>query len=214
MRPAHGFAIQAIGRDGTTASELDRRLGISKQAAGKTVDRLTRLGYVERVDYAADARPKLIRHIDRGVDVLICSAAIFEELCRDGHHRRRGPGSASGSHPRSTSTLSCPRTEIRCFFLTRGVWRDWYLNGSKADGFSVAPLPVLSLRATPHPPATLAQGIRLTDALDQVPRREYAYLANFENTPFTSTYERLRGGPGVARQAAADRAQHRGRRPG
>ena len=44
MRPAYGFAMQAIGRDGATASELGRRLGVSKQAAGKTVDRLVQLG--------------------------------------------------------------------------------------------------------------------------------------------------------------------------
>lgn len=80
VRPAHGFAMQAIGRDGATASELGRRLGISKQAAGKTVDRLASLGYVERVDDAADARRKLIRLTDRGVDVLTRSAAIFEQL--------------------------------------------------------------------------------------------------------------------------------------
>ncbi|PKW14106.1 DNA-binding MarR family transcriptional regulator [Saccharopolyspora spinosa] len=80
VRSAHGFAMQAIGRDGATASELGRRLGISKQAASKTVDRLANLGYVERVDDAADARRKLIRLTDRGVDVLIRSAAIFEEL--------------------------------------------------------------------------------------------------------------------------------------
>ena len=34
VRPAYGFAMQAIGRDGATASGLGRRLGVSKQAAG------------------------------------------------------------------------------------------------------------------------------------------------------------------------------------
>lgn len=97
-----------------------------------------------------------------------------------------------------------PQDGDSVFSLTRGVWRDWYLNGSKADGFSVAPLPVLSLRATPHPPATLAQGIRLTGALDQVPRREYAYLANFENTPFTSD---LRAPAGRTRRGTSGRCR-------
>src|SRR5258706_14260221 len=50
VRPAYGFAMQAIGRDGATASEVGRRLGISKQAAGKTVDRLESLGYAQRGD--------------------------------------------------------------------------------------------------------------------------------------------------------------------
>jgi DNA-binding MarR family transcriptional regulator len=80
VRPAYGFAMQAIGRDGATASELGRRLGISKQAAGKTVDRLESLGYAERVDDESDGRRKLIRLTPRGTDALVRSAAIFEEL--------------------------------------------------------------------------------------------------------------------------------------
>jgi DNA-binding MarR family transcriptional regulator len=80
VRPAHGFALQAIGLDGATASEIGRRLGISKQAAGKTTDRLAALGYVERVDDAEDGRRKLIRLTSRGVDVLTRSALIFEDL--------------------------------------------------------------------------------------------------------------------------------------
>src|SRR6202008_1175695 len=35
-RPIHAFALQAIGPDGATVSELGRRLGVSKQAAAKT----------------------------------------------------------------------------------------------------------------------------------------------------------------------------------
>lgn len=80
VRPAHGFAMQAVGLQGATASEVGRRLGISKQAAGKTVDRLAALGYVARVDDEADARRKLIRLTPRGIDVLSRSAAIFDRL--------------------------------------------------------------------------------------------------------------------------------------
>ena len=80
VRPAYGFAMQAIGLDGVTASELGRRLGVSKQAAGKTVDRLEVLGYVERADDPADGRRKLLRLTPRGIDALVRSAAIFEEL--------------------------------------------------------------------------------------------------------------------------------------
>jgi len=80
VRPAYGFAMQAIGARGATASEIGRRLGVSKQAAGKTVDRLTALGYVERVDDPQDARRKLIRLTPRGVDSLVQSAEIFDRL--------------------------------------------------------------------------------------------------------------------------------------
>ncbi|GAA0480223.1 MarR family transcriptional regulator [Paractinoplanes deccanensis] len=80
VRPAYGFAMQAIGPRGASASEIGRRLGVSKQAAGKTVDRLAALGYVERVDDPADARRKLIRLTPRGIDSLTQSAEIFEIL--------------------------------------------------------------------------------------------------------------------------------------
>lgn len=80
MRPAHGFAMQAIGLDGATASDLGRRLGVSKQAAGKTVDRLESLGYAERTNDTQDARRKLVRLTPRGIDALGRSAAIFDQL--------------------------------------------------------------------------------------------------------------------------------------
>jgi DNA-binding MarR family transcriptional regulator len=80
VRPLHGFVFQAIGPDGTTAADLGRRLGISKQAAGKTVDALERLGYVVRESDPRDARSKLIRLTDRGTDCLHRSARIFDEL--------------------------------------------------------------------------------------------------------------------------------------
>jgi DNA-binding MarR family transcriptional regulator len=80
VRPAHGFAMQAIGRDGATATELGRRLGVSKQAAGKTVDRLVELGYAQRAADPADARRKLVRLTPRGLDALARSAAVFEQL--------------------------------------------------------------------------------------------------------------------------------------
>jgi DNA-binding MarR family transcriptional regulator len=79
-RPAHGFALQAIGTTGVTAAELGRRLGVSKQAAGKTVDRLMRLGYVERGASPDDGRAKVVRLTPFGLDMLNRSAAIFDSL--------------------------------------------------------------------------------------------------------------------------------------
>jgi DNA-binding MarR family transcriptional regulator len=80
VRPVHGFAMQAIGMRGASISEIGRRLGVSKQAAGKTVDRLAALGYVERVDDPRDARSKLVRLTPRGLDSLRQAAEIFEQL--------------------------------------------------------------------------------------------------------------------------------------
>ena len=77
MRPAHGFAMQAIGLGGATATEVGKRLGISKQAAGKTVERLEELGYVHRADDDQDRRRKTVRLTPRGVSALTLSAMIF-----------------------------------------------------------------------------------------------------------------------------------------
>ncbi|RGA01919.1 MarR family transcriptional regulator [Microbispora triticiradicis] len=79
-RPMHGFVLQAIGAEGTTAVELGRTLGVSKQAAGKTIDTLERLGYVERARDARDTRRKIVRLTPAGVDLLTRSARIFDDL--------------------------------------------------------------------------------------------------------------------------------------
>jgi DNA-binding MarR family transcriptional regulator len=80
MRPAHGFAMQAIGLHGATATEVGRRLGISKQAAGKTIERLEAVGYATRATGAADRRRKLVQLTPRGFDALGQSAAIFNDI--------------------------------------------------------------------------------------------------------------------------------------
>jgi DNA-binding MarR family transcriptional regulator len=83
LRPAHGFALQAIGPAGpagATAAEAGRRLGISKQAAGKTIERLETLGYVYRDSDGLDRRRKVVRITARGLDALGASALIFEDI--------------------------------------------------------------------------------------------------------------------------------------
>lgn len=79
-RPLHGFVFQAIGPEGTTAAELGRRLGVSKQAAGKTIDGLEHLGYVHRATDPNDARRKLVLLTAHGEDMLRRSVGIFDAL--------------------------------------------------------------------------------------------------------------------------------------
>lgn len=80
VRPAYGFAMQAVGVEGASATEVGRRLGVSKQAAGKTIDRLEALGYVTRTDDPVDARRKRVLLTERGLDALRRSAVIFDAL--------------------------------------------------------------------------------------------------------------------------------------
>ncbi len=78
--PIHGFALQAVGRDGVTVSELGRRLGVSKQAAAKTVASLETLGYVHRVAHPKDQRTALIKRAVLGDEMLALSAQIFGRI--------------------------------------------------------------------------------------------------------------------------------------
>jgi DNA-binding MarR family transcriptional regulator len=80
LRPAHGYAFQAIGAGGTTAGELAAALGVTKQAAGQMVDELVRLGYVAREADPDDGRRRRVTLTPRGVDCLRASAEIFEAL--------------------------------------------------------------------------------------------------------------------------------------
>jgi DNA-binding MarR family transcriptional regulator len=84
MRPMHGFVFQAIMRTsgpyGATAADLGRALGVSKQAAGKTIESLERLGYLRRGHDPADARRKTYTLTEHAVDALNRSAQIFDEL--------------------------------------------------------------------------------------------------------------------------------------
>ena len=78
-RPAHGFAMQAIG-PGSTASDVARVLGVSKQAAAKTIELLERLDYVRRSTDPTDARRKLVVPTARGIGMLAASAQAFDEV--------------------------------------------------------------------------------------------------------------------------------------
>ena len=45
IRPVHDFAIRTIDAGGDTAAELARQLGVTKQAAAKTIAFLEERGY-------------------------------------------------------------------------------------------------------------------------------------------------------------------------
>src|ERR1700733_223985 len=75
-RPLHGFALQAIGPEGSTASELGRRLGVTKQAAAKTVASLERVGYVCREPDSKDGRAVRLLRTPLGEEMLSLSAAF------------------------------------------------------------------------------------------------------------------------------------------
>ena len=91
VRPVHDFAMRAIAGGADNASELGRRLSVSKQAAAKTIAVLQERGYVAVEPDPLDARRKRLQVTPLGVEVLRTGEAIFDEL-RDQWARQIGGG--------------------------------------------------------------------------------------------------------------------------
>ena len=89
VRPVHDFAMRAIAAGADNASELGRRLSVSKQAAAKTVAVLEEQGYVARGTDPLDARRKRLQVTALGFEVMRAGEAVFDEL-RDKWKRKIG----------------------------------------------------------------------------------------------------------------------------
>lgn len=80
VRPVHDFAMRAIASGADNASELGRRLAVSKQAAAKTIAVLLERGYVRRGTDPDDARRKRIEVTPLGWEVMHQGEEAFDEL--------------------------------------------------------------------------------------------------------------------------------------
>jgi DNA-binding MarR family transcriptional regulator len=77
---SHEFALQAVDGGAQNASELGRSLGVSRQAAAKSIAALEALGYIERQTDAVDGRRKLLIVTTRGRDMVRIGAAAFDNV--------------------------------------------------------------------------------------------------------------------------------------
>ena len=89
VRPVHDFAMRAIAAGADSASELGRRLSITKQSAAKTIAVLQERGYVTRDTDPRDGRRKRLQVTALGFDVMRQGEAVFDEL-RDQWARQIG----------------------------------------------------------------------------------------------------------------------------
>jgi DNA-binding MarR family transcriptional regulator len=80
VRPVHDFALQAIRSGADNASELGRRLAVTKQSAAKTIAVLEDRDYVTREPDPADGRRMRLRVTDRGLAMMREGEAIFDDL--------------------------------------------------------------------------------------------------------------------------------------
>jgi len=82
VRPVHDFALQAIRSGADNASELGRRMSVTKQSAAKTIAVLEERGYVAREPDPTDRRRMHLRVTERGLAMQREGEAIFDDLRR------------------------------------------------------------------------------------------------------------------------------------
>ena len=80
FRPVHDFALRAIAAGADSASELGRKLSVTKQSAAKTIAVLQERGYVASEPDPRDARRKRLQVTPLGFEVLHTGEGIFDEL--------------------------------------------------------------------------------------------------------------------------------------
>lgn len=80
VRPVHDFALRAIMSGADNASELGRRMAVTKQAAAKTLATLEERKYVLRETDPTDKRRMRIRVTDHGLAMLRTGEAVFDEM--------------------------------------------------------------------------------------------------------------------------------------
>jgi len=83
VRPIHIIALRAITNDATNASELGRRLSVTKQAAAKTIAVLQEMGYLTRDQDQHDTRLKRLQITTLGMKVLAKAEEVFDGLRAD-----------------------------------------------------------------------------------------------------------------------------------
>jgi DNA-binding MarR family transcriptional regulator len=80
IRPAQEFALQAILSGADNASDLGRRMSVTKQAAAKTIAALEERNYVAREPDPADKRRMRLYVTGHGLAMLREGEEIFDKL--------------------------------------------------------------------------------------------------------------------------------------
>ncbi|MFR9789734.1 alpha/beta fold hydrolase [Streptomyces sp. MB22_4] len=171
------------------------------ERAGHTVHALTLTGLRPDDDEATVAAANLDTHAD---DVLrLLDRAHLTGATLVGHSYGGMVISAAADRARGRVSrlvhldAYVPRDGESCWSSTTERYRQAFIAGAAATGYSVLPPAGGDPRRRPHPLASFTQTIRLTGAVDQVPRREFVHCSGWEDrTPFTALRTRLQADPG------------------
>ncbi|KUH37672.1 MULTISPECIES: MarR family winged helix-turn-helix transcriptional regulator [Streptomyces] len=80
VSPTQAWLFAVLDDQGTTVSELARRMGVTRQTAHQAVHSLLAAGLVEQVQDPASARQRLIRRTEEGVRAHRQAGIVLERL--------------------------------------------------------------------------------------------------------------------------------------
>ncbi|MFN7142271.1 MAG: MarR family winged helix-turn-helix transcriptional regulator [Myxococcota bacterium] len=83
LRAAHMQVLPHLDLAGTRATDLAKRMGISKQAVGQLLDEIEALGVIERVPDPADRRARLVRFTEKGRAGLLVGLGVLAGVERE-----------------------------------------------------------------------------------------------------------------------------------
>ena len=80
LRPTHNAVLRYLSPDGTRASVLAERSGLTRQAVTQIVDDLEALGYVTRAPDPRDRRAKLVVYTSRGLELYETGRRVIDAI--------------------------------------------------------------------------------------------------------------------------------------
>ncbi|MEU8626212.1 alpha/beta hydrolase family protein [Streptomyces sp. NPDC048669] len=171
------------------------------ESAGHTVHALTLTGLRPDDDDATVATANLDTHADdvlRLLDRTRTTGATLVGHSYGGMVTAAAADRAGGRIARLVHLDAyVPRDGESCWSSTTERYREAFAAGAASTGYAVRPPDGMDSRTRPHPLASFLQAVRLTGALDRVPRREFVYCSGWEDrTPFAGLRTRLRADPG------------------
>jgi pimeloyl-ACP methyl ester carboxylesterase len=178
-------------RGGWTFTPIAREI----RARGHEAWTPTLTGLGERVHLASGA-VNLDTHIDDIANVLLYERLTQVTLCGHSYAGMVITGVADRMPERIAKLVYVdafvPENGNAWWDLAGEQYRQFAIEHPSADGLGVDPRGNADARLVAHPAAAFRQRIRLTGRWQEVREKVFIYASGWSDTPFTSTYERLK----------------------
>ena len=80
LRPTHTTLLSNLPLAGANVTEAASRAGVSKQAIGRLATELEKAGYLKQVSVKGDARVRLLKLTDAGLELMVDSFGVMTSI--------------------------------------------------------------------------------------------------------------------------------------